>query len=237
MLITPISDTTIDEEVKEDGLFLIPTHHPTFHEVNNIVTSNLDLLDRSSSTRPIVQTKITRGFQRCKNLRDIPVRAKITPFQQQIPKRHSSTCCIYCDMVNRTGRIQCQQTDQSYITRKQVSCRCSNLIYALECRKCGKVYVGQTKRRLMDRIMEHLRNIRQRCQNHIVSRHYTRPDHDGTQNMVIYILEFIPAHPTVSQRPIYATKVNTNGFSVYTRKSQMDLTYLTSKIQCLFEPL
>ena len=40
MLITPIPDTTIDEEVKEDGLFLITTHHPTFHEVNNIVTSN-----------------------------------------------------------------------------------------------------------------------------------------------------------------------------------------------------
>ena len=39
------------------------------------------------------------------------------------------------------------------------------------------------------------RNIRQRCQNHIVSRHYTRPDHDGTQNMIIHILEFIPAHP------------------------------------------
>ena len=201
MLITPKSDTTIVDGEKKDGLFLITTHHPTFHEVNNIVTSNLDLLDRSSSTRPIVQTQITRGFRRCKNLRDILVRAKITP----LPATNSKTAtfaneckrthCIYCRMLIRTGSIHCPQTDQSFITRRQVSCRCTNLIYALECRQCGKVYVGQTKRRLMDRIMEHLRNIRQRCQTHIVSRHYTRPDHDGIQNMVIHILEFIPAHP------------------------------------------
>ena len=43
--------------------------------------------------------------------------------------------------------------------------------------------------------MEHLRNIRQRCESHIVSRHYIRADHNGTTDMIIHILEFIPAHP------------------------------------------
>ena len=93
------------------------------------------------------------------------------------------------------GSIHCPHTDKTYTTRKQVSCKCTNLIYALECQKCGKVYVGQTKRRLMDRMMEHLRNIRQRCQNHIVPRLYTRSDHDGISNMKIHILEFVSAHP------------------------------------------
>ena len=44
---------------------------------------------------------------------------------------------------------------------------CTSLI------KCGKVYVGKTKRRLKNRMLEHFKNIRQRCPNHIVSRHYT----------------------------------------------------------------
>ena len=49
--------------------------------------------------------------------------------------------------------------------------------------KMRKLYVGQTKRRLMGRMMEHLCNIRQRCPSHIVSRHYTRDDHDGISNL------------------------------------------------------
>ena len=201
MLLAPIPDTPNHTEDQDDTLFLITTHHPTFREVNNIVSSNLDLLDRSSSTRPIVQTKITRGFRRCKNLRDILVRAKITPIPENNPNVTTfdnecrRTYCIYCRMLHRSGRIRCQYNNRSYITRMKVSCKCTNLIYALECRKCGKIYVGQTKRRLMDRIMEHLRNIRQRCQTHIVSRHYTRSDHDGIENMIIHILDFIPAHP------------------------------------------
>ena len=157
----------------------------------------MDVLDRSSSTRPILQTRLVRGFRRCKNLMDILVRAKISPIPDTISNRatHINQCtrpvCIYCRMLNRQGSIHCPFTDKSYTTRKQVSCKCTNLIYALECQKCGKVYVGQT----MDRMMEHLRNIRQRCPNHIVSRHYNRADHDGISNMTIHILEFISAHP------------------------------------------
>ena len=200
-LLIPKLDIPTNEENKDDSLFLITTHHPTFREVNNIVSANMDVLDRSSSTRPILQTNLVRGFRRCKNLRDILVRAKITPISDTNSNRARpiNECtrpyCIYCRMLNRSGSIHCPFTDKSYITRKQVSCKCTNLIYALECQKCGKVYVGQTKRRLMDRMMEHLRNIRQRCPNHIVSRHYTRDDHDGISNMTIHILEFISAHP------------------------------------------
>ena len=42
-------------DANKDNLYLITTHHPTFREVNNIVSCNLDLLDRSSSTRPVIQ--------------------------------------------------------------------------------------------------------------------------------------------------------------------------------------
>ena len=48
---------------KNDNLYLITTHHPTFREVNNIVSRNLDLLDRSSSKRPIIQANIVRRFR------------------------------------------------------------------------------------------------------------------------------------------------------------------------------
>ena len=43
--------------------------------------------------------------------------------------------------------------------------------------------------------MEHFRNIRQKCQTHIVGRHYNSQRHGGLRDVRIYILDFIPAHP------------------------------------------
>ena len=173
-LLLPNLDTPPENEQKR--LFLITTHHPTIRGVNEIVNKNLELLDKSSSTRPITQAKLVQGFHRCKNLRDLLVKAKLKPANNQgnNPNNISTTnkCgrpfCIYCSKLDRSGRIKSATTNRSYMTRTNISCRCTNLIYAIECRTCGKIYVGQTKRRLMDRLMEHFRNIRQNNAAHIV---------------------------------------------------------------------
>ena len=201
-LLRPKPDIDIDSEV--DNLYLITGFHPTFNEVNKIVTRNMDLLDRSSSTRPALHARLVRGFRRCKNLRDHLVRAKITPIPENQGNNPalistSNKCgrprCIYCDKLDRSGTISAADSDKTYITRTNISCRCTNLIYALHCQHCGKIYVGQTKRRLMDRLMEHFRNIRNRCPTHIIGRHYNSDTHSGLQDLRVYVLEFIRAHP------------------------------------------
>ena len=49
---TPIEEE--DKEVEPDKTFLITTFHPNFRECNKIVHRNWDLLDKSSSTRPLL---------------------------------------------------------------------------------------------------------------------------------------------------------------------------------------
>ena len=191
------------EDRDENKLFLITTHHPTFRGVNDIVSRNRELLDKSSSTRPTMQTEMVHGFRRCKNLRDLLVRARLGPEKQQKdhPKGPSRNhkCgrpfCIYCSKLDRSGRIRCTITDRSYMTRTNVSCLSTNIIYAIECLRCGKMYIGQTKRRLMDRLMEHFRNIRQNNDIHIVGRHYNSRNHEGLNDLKVYVLDFIHAHP------------------------------------------
>ena len=48
----------------------------------------------------------------------------------------------------------------------------------------------------MDRLMEHFRSIRQRCDTLIVSRHFNSAGHNGVEDVEIYILEFIHTHPS-----------------------------------------
>ena len=86
-------------------------------------------------------------------------------------------------------------TAKEYMTHQTITCRSSNLVHCLHCNACGKEYVGQTKRRLVERLREHFRNMRQNRYEHIVGRHYNQPGHTGISDMSVYILEFIKAPP------------------------------------------
>ena len=60
-------------------IFLITTYHSTFNNVNSSVKDNWNLLDRSSSTCPMMDTIVVRGFRRAKHLRYHLVRARLSP--------------------------------------------------------------------------------------------------------------------------------------------------------------
>ena len=60
---------------------------------------------------------------------------------------------------------------------------------------CGKHYVGQTKRPFVERLREHIRNIKQDNPIHIVGRHFNEPDHKGTKALEVQVLNFAKGHP------------------------------------------
>ena len=59
-------------------VYLFTDHHPSFRAVLDIVSNNWDILDNSSSTRPLLHVPLVWGFRRPQNLRDLLVRAKLT---------------------------------------------------------------------------------------------------------------------------------------------------------------
>ena len=40
-----------------------------------------------------------------------------------------------------------------------LNCKCKNLIYLIECKKCGKQNIGETKRHLHQRFVQHRHSI------------------------------------------------------------------------------
>ena len=75
-LLNPTNPIVIEEEEKENT-FLITTFHPNFRECDKIVQNNWDILEKSSSTRPLIKLNLIKGNRRAKNLRDILVRARL----------------------------------------------------------------------------------------------------------------------------------------------------------------
>ncbi len=99
--------------------------------------------------------------------------------------------CRYCPLLDKSGNISSKITGQSHYTMINISCRSSNLIYCITCKKCKVQYVGQTSKRLKDRFAGHFGDIQRDVTDKPVSHHFNSPGHNGTKDMSIYVLEYI----------------------------------------------
>ncbi len=87
----------IDAEITDvdQGLFLISTYNPGFDGLKEIVSKNWDLLKRSSTSKILAESKITFGYRRPPNLKDLLVRARVP--QPTVPKYKRP----HCEYMNR----------------------------------------------------------------------------------------------------------------------------------------
>jgi hypothetical protein len=148
-----------------DSVYAITTYHPNFNGLRNTINENWDFLSRNLSTRHLHSLNRIFGHRRPPNLRDQLVRAKITtrepPESKKMTKRCNRKNCRYCSKIDTSGSILDPYSKRTYITRCNVTCLSQNLIYAIQCKKCNKLYVGQTKRQLTKRLYEHFRDVEQ----------------------------------------------------------------------------
>ena len=100
------------------------------------------------------------SFRRNKNIRDNLVRSAL---RQNLPApagTFSCSCarCYTCSFLNSATSISGPKSN--FVIRHKFTCTSSNIIYCISCSKCCKLYIGETGRRLSDRIAEHLRSVR-----------------------------------------------------------------------------
>ena len=76
-------------------------------------------------------------------------------------------------------------TNRTYSAKTNVSCQSSNLVYCITCKRCGIQYVGQTKRRLMDRFQDHFYKIGRNVPNSDIGAHFNSNGHGirGCENI------------------------------------------------------
>ena len=115
--------------------------------------------------------------------------------------------CRYCDLLNKTGHITSFTTGSQHTCMSNISCRSSNVIYAITCSICGIQYVGQTSVRLKDRFVHHFRDIELSNPDKTVGRHFSQRNHRGSKDMTISVLEFIKAPPKSPKAVIIRNRI------------------------------
>ena len=160
------------------------------------------MLGTSNTTMHLYEHQVIHGQRRCQNLQDHLVQARL---KIKVPPRAaisgSSTIirnnknCRYCPKMIKTGTITSPTTGQSYKCCNNISCCSSNVIYCLKCTECNKLYVGQTKRPLKKRLVEHFSDINKKDPAKPLGQHFAKANHSDVQVLEIYILKFIKRSP------------------------------------------
>ena len=81
----------------------------------------------------------------------------------------------------------------TYYINTFVNCNTTHVVYRLEC-ECGCFYVGRTKRRLRDRVSEHVYAIRTGNDQYPMAKHYRQAGHSSPNTLKVMAIEVVPNH-------------------------------------------
>ena len=163
---------------------LVLTYHPFNNHIKKILLTNFNILMNDETTKEIFPLPPLTSYRRDQNIRDILVHT----FMQSQSGSQAGTypCgaprCRTCAHVSATTIIEGPR--HNITIREHFTCKSSNVIYCISCRRCPSLYIGETGRMLRERTGEHLRTITRNPPGFPVAEHFNMPGH-GLDDMEV----------------------------------------------------
>ena len=161
----------------------ILTFHPHNFKARQVILKNRPILMADPLTQQVFKKPPLFAFRRDRSLRDILVRSHLPTMKAHIgTKGCNRNRCNTCPYVMEINNISFPL--EKFLIKDGFTCTSRNVIYAILCKRCNKIYVGETGRRLGDRFREHLYNINKQAQCP-VSKHFNSVDHNGISDIAV----------------------------------------------------
>ena len=179
---------------------LVVTYNPALRSLSSIIRKHFPILSSSHRCSNVFKAAPFVAFRRTKNLNDVLVRSRLRkPTQSTLPPG-SFRCgsnCITCNYIT-DGLINYTftSTAETRSIKHHIDCNSTNVIYMVQCTRCDKQYIGETKRRLRDRFNEHRRLVDRPTTNSrftAVSDHFLLPNHSAA-DMHLIPLELVTSN-------------------------------------------
>ncbi|XP_078527395.1 uncharacterized protein LOC144799740 [Lissotriton helveticus] len=155
--------------------------------IKRIINKHWPLIQTEPDLNGLYNDKITFAFQRSRNLKEF----LNAPKNKDTKWRGMLKCqnCKHCSNVITGNNLTHPTKGYQIELRHTSTCDTTNCIYMIKC-PCGKVYVGQTERKIKVRITEHKSNIRLANMKSTVASHWKDAKHQISQ-LRFMILETI----------------------------------------------
>ena len=169
--------TSAQRSISERIPLVLP-FHPSIHPIRRIILNNFKILTTDPSTKDIFKELPVTAYKRERNLNNHLVRASHPqPPPNFTPGTYSCkrSRCNTCPYVTNDTTTSIQGPKGSFKVKAHFNCTSTNIVYGIICKKCHILYIGETKRRLADRITEHIRSIRINSTGFPVAQHFNAP--------------------------------------------------------------
>ena len=91
-------------------------------------------------------------------------------------KKCCNNKCKACNYIIQDSKFRSSNTLKKFNLKFYFNCKSTSLIYLITCKKCTLQYVGQTTRRLADRITDHISSIKNN-KNNPIGIHFNSNNH------------------------------------------------------------
>ena len=140
--------------------------------------------------RDAIAGKLFLSFRRQESLNDMLVHRKHNSMFCKI-RNGSFKCtkkkCIICEHLKEGASFQ-DNDGNAYVTKGNITCSTSNLIYGIHCTKCnGLLNVGETMTTLYKRHIQNFSRVRTAKDSDDISKHFSQGNHDLSHYKIVGI--------------------------------------------------
>ena len=107
--------------------------------------------------------------------------------------------CSICPFVKETKEIKTEKF--AWKLNKRITCQSYNIVYMKSCQNenCLQKYIGESERKLKDRISEHIGYIRTNNKTQATGHHFNLPGH-SLDDMKVIALEIVTHYTEKRER-------------------------------------
>jgi hypothetical protein len=188
------------EKISNDKVTFVIPFDPRLPKISEIASRHFNLLKSDKSCEKIFKAGVQVAYKRHQNIREILCRATVPPLKQRTSTRENlgwRTChklpCSACTYSRNMSSFKVKATGKIKEINQIITCGDTNVIYCIECEKCGLQYVGKTKNSFKTRCYQHSYAVKKYDAKEDkysgpVAEHFNRPGH-SKENMLFFALE------------------------------------------------
>jgi hypothetical protein len=166
---------------------LVLTYNPAFKTLPKVLHHLFEQIDIDPNCKVQFPEHPILAFRRPKNLGDFLISSK---FQEHPPIRskHASKTCLTCPARFKGTTLQSSVGPFSFPVDITLNCKSRCIIYAIICRYCKQMYIGETGLPLHTRFNLHRSACKKSTPATPLAVHFSKPNHEFTQTWVTPIM-------------------------------------------------
>lgn len=173
-------------QTSSDRIVFPITFHPSNRTICQTIKRNFQTLTNDTEVSKYFSKPPILAYKKDKSLKDHLVKSSLKTGSVCGTESCGRTRCITCDHLNHGKRVV---GPKGFVdVSGAFTCISEGVIYVIECKKCGILYVGETGRKLCERFLEHRRAVINKKENNEIAFHYNSHGHTVNDMTVCGIL-------------------------------------------------